>query len=107
VEDGIKARCAALHRAGDGVLVQTDAVPVDGIESPAKLYEELVKGAVWTGGKAQAGTLRCELKSWPAAAVVESPPGWTGHWCAAVLPPLAAKLFQESSLREAPARRQV
>jgi hypothetical protein len=99
VEDRIKVRCAAIYRSGKGTA---------DIESPDKFYEALVKGLVWVGEKRPAGKLRFDCKDWPATNPdAGSRANWTGNWSAGVLPPLASKLFQESGLREAPARRQV
>jgi hypothetical protein len=83
VEEAIQARCEAIHEDRD----------------------KLLAGAVWTG--ATAGAIRCDVKEWPRDAAAPSRPNWTAAWTSPVLPPLAGKLFQESNLREAPARRHV
>jgi hypothetical protein len=80
---------------------------VKGLASADKLYEALGNGAVWTGEAGTPGGLRCDLKEWPGPSAMESPAGWTDGWTAPVLPPLAAKLYRESDLRQAPARSDV
>jgi hypothetical protein len=66
-----------------------------------------MNGAVWVGEPPVPAGFHCALREWPSAAGVESRPTWTAGWTPPVLPPLAAKLFQESRLRETPERKQV
>jgi len=101
----IHARCADLFRGRAGTVVGQQAIPVSKCESSQKLEEQLWNGAVWVGDPPDAGGLRCELKEWPAATPSAAPQRWSATWTAPVLPPLASKLYQESSLREAPDRR--
>lgn len=105
VEKAIHTRCEDLFRGRLGTLHGQEVTPVAKLPSVQKLEEELWKGAVWVGEPARPGGLRCELKEWPAAAPSRHPVNWPGTWSAPVLPPLASKLYQESSLREAPNRR--
>jgi hypothetical protein len=107
LEDAIKARCEAIYHAGKGGLIGPEPQPVKGLASADKLYEALGNGAVWTGEAGTPGGLRCDLKEWPGPSAMESPAGWTDGWTAPVLPPLAAKLYRESDLRQAPARSDV
>jgi hypothetical protein len=106
VESAIGARCEEIVGSGKGLLCGNERVPVDGVESAAKLQQELLNGAVWMGDPAPPGKLRCELKEWPQAGPPPQP-GWTDAWMPPVMPPLATKLYRESSLREPPARRAV
>jgi len=104
VDKIIHSRCGNLFHARAGTLIGREATPVAKIASAQALEEQLQKGAVWVGEAARPGGWRCELKEWPAAA--SGPPeNLTATWSAPVLPPLATKLYQESSLREMPASR--
>jgi hypothetical protein len=47
------------------------------------------------------------LKEWPADTRTERSEDWAAEWPAPVLPPLAIKLYQESSLREPPEKRNI
>ncbi len=114
VEKIIHLRCADLFRGRAGTLQgqSQEATPVAKVASVQKLEEQLWKGAVWIGEPSPSAAFRCELEEWPAA--VPSAPvlnrssvNWTKQWRAPVLPPLASKLYQESSLREAPEGRNV
>ena len=110
VTDAIRGRCEDLFRAKAGSLHRpggSEPVQVGAIESAAKLQEELLAGAVWMDDAAGSRPLRCELREWPAAAAIPRRAEWTAAWSAPVLPPLAGKLYQESNLREAPARNRI
>ena len=100
---------------------------------PEALEKELFNGSVWVGDQPHTGGIPCHLGGqafWPAAALPrgaqalngphqtedaaqkggcrpEGLPHWTAAWVPPVLPPLATKLYQESNLRESPARRQI
>jgi hypothetical protein len=104
VDKIIHARCEGLFRARAGTLTGQEATPVAKIASVKALEEQLQKGAVWVGETPRPGGLRCELKEWPADVSGPSE-NWSTTWTAPVLPPLATKLYQESSLRETPSRR--
>jgi anaerobic selenocysteine-containing dehydrogenase len=100
VESEIQARCAALLREGKGTLwrpVDGNPVPIQSVESAAKVYDELLAGAVWCGDRPHDRALRCDLKQWPTAAPSRRGPGT--EWSVPVRPPLATKLYQESDLR--------
>src|SRR5208282_5179367 len=108
----IHARCADLFRGRAGTLQGTEATPVKKFASVQKLEEQLWKGAIWIDEPPRFAAFRCELKEWPASVrpahrVGSSSVNWSRTWCAPVLPPLASKLYQESSLREAPEGRNV
>jgi hypothetical protein len=107
VEKIIHQRCEDLFRGRAGTVHGQETTPVAKFASAQKLEEELWKGAVWVGEPPRTGEFRCELKAWPATGsagreVSRSSANWSSEWRAAVLPPLASKLYRESSLREAP-----
>ncbi len=101
----IHKHCEDLFRARVGTLHGQEVAPVVKFSSVQKLEEEFSKGAVWVGEPVPLGGLRCELKEWPAAVDSKQPGSWSAMWPAPVLPPLTSKLYQESSLREPPERR--
>ncbi len=107
IEEIIRIRCRELFEARTGNLLREEATPVSDFESSEKVEEELRNGAVWEGCPPRAGGLRCELREWPRT--IDSPHSetWTASWVPPVLPPLACKLYRESSLREPPARREI
>jgi anaerobic selenocysteine-containing dehydrogenase len=102
VEKIIHQRCANLFHGRAGTLHGQEAAPVAKLASVQKLEEQLWKGAVWIGEPPRSGDFRCELKEWPATAGSARVVNWSRAWLAPVLPPLASKLYQESSLRDAP-----
>ena len=106
VEKIIHQRCEDLFRGRAGNVYGQETTPIAKFASAQKLEEELWKGAVWVGEPPRTGEFRCELKAWPAtgsaASVSRSSANWSSEWRAAVLPPLASKLYRESNLREAP-----
>lgn len=104
IDQTIHARCEAIFRARRGTLHCEKTMPVTSFASAAKLEEALRKGAVWLDQPRTAPPLRCSLKEWPATSGSRAPANWADLWEPPVLPPLAAKLYQESSLREAPQR---
>jgi hypothetical protein len=101
----IHQRCAELFRNRSGTLHGQESIAIAKIESVQKLEERLWKGAVWVGEAPPPASLRCELKEWPSETTPAHTTGWTNSWDVPVLPPLASKLYIESSLREAPERR--
>ncbi len=101
----IHGRCANLFHKRAGTLHGLESIAISKIESVQKLEEQLWQGAVWIGEPSAPGRLRCELKEWPSEESSEHADNWTSSWNAPVLPPLATKLYIESSLREAPQRR--
>ena len=102
VEKIIHQRCEDLFRGRAGTLHGQEAAPVAKFASVQQLEEQLWKGAVWISEPPRFGDLRCELKEWPATVRSAHPVNWSKTWLAPVLPPLASKLYQESSLREPP-----
>lgn len=104
-ENVIHSRCEDLFRQGHGTVYGQEITPMAKFGSAEKLEAEFGKGAIWLGDPPSPGGLRCELKEWPIAIMAESPQDWATAWNAPVLPPLATKLYRESSLREAPERR--
>jgi len=101
----IHARCEDLFRGRIGTLIGRDRTSVAKLDSVQKFEEQLWKGAVWVGERSRPDGLRCELQVWPTAATSARPESWSATWPAPVLPPLASKLYKESSLREPPERR--
>lgn len=101
----IHARCTDLFQARAGRLCAQEEMPVAKIASLQKLEEELRKGAVWVGEPSPPGGLHCQLKEWPPSASSVPVESWESAWTLPVLPPLASKVYIESNLREAPARR--
>jgi hypothetical protein len=70
--------------------------------------EALRKGMVWTGDASRSRSVPIRFKRWPEPRnAPRCGRAWTADWVPAVLPPLSAKLYQESDLREPPAGRQV
>jgi Molybdopterin oxidoreductase Fe4S4 domain len=105
VEKVIHGRCEELFRRRHGTVYGQEVIAVSKFDSAQKLEAELSKASIWIGDSPSAGGLRCELKEWPSAIVPEIPQNWVSSWNAPVLPPLATKLYRESSLREAQDRR--
>jgi len=105
VEKIIHARCEELFRARRGTVFGAQAVAVTKFDSAQNLEEQLRKGSVWIGDPPRPGGIRCELKEWPTEDRVSAATNWAAGWIPPVFPPLAAKLFQESNLREPPAGR--
>jgi len=101
----IHTRCQDLFRRRKGTLYGREVTPVAKFSSVQKLEEQFWNGAVWVGEPPDAGSFRCELGEWPEVAPTAAPQNWSAAWTAPVLPPLASKLYRESSLREAPQRR--
>ncbi len=99
----IHVRCENSFRARKGNVHGDEITPVAKFASTQKLEEQLWKGAVWVGEASPPGGIRCELKEWPGAPAPAE--NWSALWPVPVLPPLASKLYNESSLREAPDRR--
>ncbi len=104
-EQIIHARCQNLFRLREGNLYAQEITPLAKIESAQKLEDQLSKGAVWMGTPSKSGMIRCERKEWPAFTAAIPAETWSESWATPVLPPLAPKLYQESSLREPPTRR--
>lgn len=103
----IHTRCENIFRARKGTVYGEVTAPVTKFDSPTKLEEQLRKGAVWVGEPSPPGGIRCELKEWPGAPTLkasEDSPAWRP---VPALPPLASKLYNESSLRDASDRRTV
>jgi hypothetical protein len=103
----IHAHCESIWKAKLGTVFAERPTPVAKLESAQKLEEQLRKGGVWVGEPSHAIKLQCTLKDWPAGISQPRTTDWADAWAAPVLPPLAAKLYQESTLRQAPARRRV
>ncbi len=103
----IHTRCEEIFRARAGTLRGQETTPVANLASAQKLEEQLQKGAVWVAEPLRVANLKCNLTQWPP----DTPPAPTGNWATEwptpVLPPLALKLYRESSLREPPEKRTV
>lgn len=106
VEKAIHARCEQLFHGKQGTVYGEQAMAVAKFESATKMEEQLRNGAVWVDDSPHAGGLKCALKEWPASTSPSRTSDWAAAWEPAVFPPLAAKLYQESDLREMPARRE-
>jgi len=97
---------AIEHRA----VVEPLLIPPPGVKSAADFLAEIEPSIPAKDSRSAAAKPRefhCELREWPQSSAAPAPPSWTADWTLPVLPPLSAKLFQESSLREAPAGRNV
>jgi hypothetical protein len=103
----IHARCEELFRSRSGTVIGRETTPLAKFASVQKFEEQLWKGAVWVGEPPHAESLRCELKEWPAAVPAAHPETWSSRWREPVLPPLASKLYKESTLREPPEKSNV
>ncbi len=101
----VHTRCAGLFRERIGTLIGRDTTSLAKFDTVQKFEEQLWNGAVWVGEPSRPESLRCELQAWPSAVTSAHPESWSTTWTAPVLPPLASKLYQESSLREPPERR--
>jgi hypothetical protein len=107
VADAIRARCEKLFHDRSGRL-HTPAKEQKAPVTAAKLQEELLAGAVWAADPLSDHGFRCELREWPQMSREPLQSAvWTDCWAVPVLPPLAAKLFQESTLRPAPGRSEI
>jgi Molybdopterin oxidoreductase Fe4S4 domain len=106
IEKAIHARCEELFKAKSGTVFAEQAVPVVKFESAQKLEEQLRKGGVWVGESPHPNGFKCTIKQWPEVTRPAPLGDWAETWAPPVFPPLAEKLYQESDLREAPARRQ-
>jgi len=106
VEKVIHTRCEELFHAQQGTVYAEQPVAITKFDSAQKFEEQLRKGAVWIGDPSRLGRFLCELKEWPAEKHVSGATDWAETWIPPVFPPLAAKLYQESNLREPPARRE-
>lgn len=103
----IHARCEELFRGQSGTVIGEETTPLAKFASVQKFEEQLWKGAVWVGEPPRPRSLRCELQEWPAAIAAAHPETWSSRWREPVLPPLASKLYKESTLREPPEKRNV
>lgn len=106
VEKLIHSRCEAIFKAKSGVVYAEKPTAVGSFESALKMEEQLRKGALWVNEPPRTVSFRCALKEWPAPTPIVQTVDWASGWIPPVLPPLASKLYQESNLREEPARRQ-
>lgn len=107
VEKISHARCEEIFRGRNGTVMGQETTPLANFASAQKFEEQLWQGAVWVGEPPRAESLRCQLKEWPMAVASAPPDTWSCRWRAPVLPPLASKLYQESTLREPPEKRNV
>lgn len=106
VETVIQTRCKDLFRQRAGLLRGKENVPLAKIASVQELEEQFRNGAVWTGEPQPAAGFQCKLSEWPEATPPAGRPAkFWANWQAPVLPPLASKLYEESSLRETTKRR--
>ena len=106
-EKNIHARCEQIFRDQTGTVIGQDATPLSKFTSVQKFEEQLWKGAVWVGKPPDPENLRCDLAEWPATVAPAHTESWSSRWLEPVLPPLASKLYKESTLREPPEKRNV
>lgn len=105
IENVIRARCEELWRARKGTVCGEHRTAAGQIDSAKNFEEQLRKGAVWMGDPPRLGQFKCHLNARPTEPSVAHATNWATTWAPPVLPPLAAKLYQESNLREAPVGR--
>jgi hypothetical protein len=105
VEKIIHTRCQELFHKRIGSLHGQELTLVSSLDSVQKLEEQLWKGAVWVGQTSPQAGFRCDLKEWPHSISSARIENSSRMWPTPVLPPLASKLYVESSLRQAPDRR--
>lgn len=105
MQEIIHQRCAEIFHRRAGTVYGRETSAVGKFSSVQKLQEELGSGAVWIAPPSPAGNLRCELRQWPSDSSSTASACWNADWIAPVLPPLASKLYVESTLREAPRRK--
>jgi hypothetical protein len=101
----IHARCEDLIRGRIGSLRSQEDAAITKLTSAQQVQDQLLKGAIWVGEASETAGWRCELNKWPDSAASGHPEGWASTWPAPVLPPLATKLYRESTLRESPETR--
>lgn len=101
----IRARCEEIFRGRAGTLHGRESTPVAQFASAQQLEEQLRSRAVWVGELLKTADVKCNLKEWPPDAPSAPAENWASTWPAPVLPPLALKLYRESSLREPPEKR--
>jgi anaerobic selenocysteine-containing dehydrogenase len=106
VDKAIHGRCEELFQSKVGTVYGEQATAVAKFASTVKMEEQFRQGAIWVGDPSRATGLKCALKQWPATANPAHVLDWAASWEPPVFPPLAAKLYQESDLREAPGRRE-
>jgi molybdopterin-dependent oxidoreductase iron-sulfur protein len=106
-EKVIHARCEEIFHSQRGTVIGQETTSLAKFASVQKFEEQLWKGAVWVGEPLHPGSLRFELKEWPAAVFPALTESWSSRWREPVLPPLASKLYKESTLREPLEKRKV
>jgi hypothetical protein len=106
VDQTIHTRCEGIFRARRGTVHAEKQSPVASLESAAKLEEALRAGGVWVDEPSSASASKCTLREWPTESPTRTSGNWANAWAPPVMPTLAAKLYRESSLREAPQRNQ-
>jgi len=106
IDQTIRARCEEIFRARRGTVHAAKPASIASFESAAKLEQALRDGGVWLDDPPAHSPLKCSLREWPGNSGNRAPANWATTWAQPVLPPLAAKLYQESSLRETPQRSQ-
>jgi len=106
LDQTVHARCEEIFRMRRGTIHADKRTPVTSLASAGKLEESLRAGGVWLDEPASSHGLPCALKEWPAGDPRHRSGNWANTWAPPVMPPLAAKLYQESSLRETPQRSQ-
>jgi hypothetical protein len=93
-----KKRVDAIHAAKRGSIFDPAAASTTAVtefKDAAKLQEALQQGGCWQDDAAVPKVLKCTVPATLArAAAVQS-----SNWTAAVMPPLATKIYQESTLR--------
>jgi hypothetical protein len=105
VDTVIHTRCQELFRGRTGLLSGEKTAPITTIASAQVLEDQFFKGAVWVGDRSTKTTFKGELKEWPRTSSNPHFEDWASDWPIPALPPLATKLYRESTLREAPEMR--
>ena len=106
IDQTIHARCEEIFRSRRGTVHAEKPLPVTSFESAAKLEDALRAGAIWLDDASPTHALKCPLREWPTDNRTFVHTNWANAWAQPVMPTLAAKLYQESSLRETPQRSQ-
>lgn len=105
IEKIIDTRCEGILRKRVGAVCAKETTPLTKLLSVASLKEQFAQGALWLGEPSPPENLRCRLPEWPRSAPAVAAENWASQWVIPVMPSLASKLYEESTLRESPYRR--
>jgi hypothetical protein len=101
VDTVIHTRCQELFRGRTGLLTGQGDASITTMASAQVLEDRLLTGSVWVGDRSTKTTFKCDLKEWPSSSSSPHRENWASAWPVPALPPLATKLYRESTLREA------